>query len=56
LQTNQDFATASKKDFIGGWQNYEWGIASNCFDSMFTKWLMRKENIDLGWLIARTGL
>jgi hypothetical protein len=56
LQTIQDFAIASRKDFIDGWQIHEWGVTSNCFDSMFTKWLMPRKNIDLGWFIARTSL
>jgi hypothetical protein len=42
------------KDFINGWQIHEWGALGNSFDSTFTKWLMWREDIDFGWVIAKT--
>ncbi len=56
LQAIQEFIIGSKKDFIYGWQIHERNVVNNSFDSMFTKWLMRREDIDLGWVIAKTCL
>ncbi len=44
MQTIQDFAIASMKDFIDGWKILEWGVVGNCFDSMFTKCVFMNEN------------
>ncbi len=55
LQAIQEFVVSNKKDFINGWQIHEWGAVGNSFNSTLTKWLMQQKDMDLGWVITKTG-
>jgi hypothetical protein len=55
LQAIQEFVVSNKKDFINGWQIHEWGALGNSFNSTLTKWLMQQKDMDLGWVITKTG-
>ncbi len=47
----QRIFVGSKKDFIYGWKIHEKGVVSNCFDFMFTKWLMQRKTLILDGLL-----
>jgi hypothetical protein len=46
----------NRKDFHDGWHIHALGALANSFDSTFSKWLMRQEDINLGWVIVKTCL
>jgi len=55
LRAIQEFVINNMKDFINGWQIHEWGALGNSFDLTFTKWLIQRKHINLGWVIAIMG-
>jgi hypothetical protein len=51
----QDFALQNKEKFILAWQHLHEDLESYAFDVTFITWVIRREDIDLGWVIAKTS-
>jgi hypothetical protein len=45
----------NKEEFIYGWQQLHLDPKNCSFDVPFITWIIQRKDIDLGWIIAKTG-